>query len=545
MELTRWHALAASSFLEANAGLQYVFGDVSGALRTRLGYTQRQLDGLGTAKDCGTAVVDVLAGFLFDAAGAAATLSFIAALNALGFLAMLAVYSGALRASYSRMVLFTALGFGGNGAMLLPGLVTSLGNFPEVRGMVTGLLKSVFFLCASLYTEWDVALHENASAFLLLLALLPAAVALACIPLLKHLPPPRGASSAEGVATRRTFFAASGLTLLLALFMALTVETQTQSPKTFLPLLPLSFGIMLLLLSLYALLPAAHARLGGSATAPLLPPRSAVAEYGAAAKDGPASDHAEAELYVGDAANIPLSACLQRGDYWCIYSLYVANLAVGLTLSNNLEAVAGSKGAAGAAPYVALGSIGTCLGCLLGAHASEAALDPPSALPRPWCLLPAFACISAGSLMVALGGRGALYTAVAVTMFGYGANLSVLPAILHERFGQRHYGSIWAFSQTAMVLASSLFATGLAARVYTAHAVLDAAGVQTCVGAPCFRDSFLVLSGLALCGVALAAALAVRLRGFYAELAVARHAASPGGYWAALGFGKARSCDDL
>jgi hypothetical protein len=50
-------------------------------------------------------------------------------------------------------VIFTAIGFGGNGAMLLPGLVTTLGNFPEIRGMVTGLMKSVFFLCASLYTE--------------------------------------------------------------------------------------------------------------------------------------------------------------------------------------------------------------------------------------------------------------------------------------------------------------------------------------------------------------------------------------------------------
>ena len=49
--------------------------------------------------------------------------------------------------------MFTAVGFGGNGAMLLPGLATTLGNFPEIRGMVTGLLKSVFFLCASLYTE--------------------------------------------------------------------------------------------------------------------------------------------------------------------------------------------------------------------------------------------------------------------------------------------------------------------------------------------------------------------------------------------------------
>jgi hypothetical protein len=53
--LGRWHAASASAFLEANAGLQYVFGDVSGSLRARLGYTQRQIDGLGTAKVRGAA----------------------------------------------------------------------------------------------------------------------------------------------------------------------------------------------------------------------------------------------------------------------------------------------------------------------------------------------------------------------------------------------------------------------------------------------------------------------------------------------------------
>ena len=127
--LTRWHATSASVFLEANAGLQYVFGDVSGSLRSRLGYTQRQIDGLGTAKvcpprtrgvgirrstsqrdaatafrnlhrsvtyfrlsfsvsrclsqDCGTALVDVMAGFMFDNLGAPATLIFIAVRRAL------------------------------------------------------------------------------------------------------------------------------------------------------------------------------------------------------------------------------------------------------------------------------------------------------------------------------------------------------------------------------------------------------------------------------------------------------------------------------
>lgn len=87
---------------------------------------------------------------------------------------------------------------------------------------------------------------------------------------------------------------------------------------------------------------------------------------------------------------------------------------------------------------------------------------------------------------------------------GYGANLCILPATLHERYGNKHFGSIWrarcprpklafllvqgsaprcltaalrippenpqtrAFSQTAMVTASVIFATGASrAREYT------------------------------------------------------------------------------
>lgn len=123
--------------------------------------------------------------------------------------------------------------------------------------MVTGLMKSVFFLCASLYTEWCGCLRrgrsrfaqlrlsvphhtlqargaterasqprrrfallgDNTSAFLVLLALLPALVAVACIPVLITFPS-RTSSSAEGMATRRVFFIAGGITLVLAVYMA-------------------------------------------------------------------------------------------------------------------------------------------------------------------------------------------------------------------------------------------------------------------------------------------------------------------------------------
>ena len=121
-----------------------------------------------------------------------------------------------------------------------------------------------------------------------------------------------------------------------------------------------------------------------------------------------------------------------------------------------------------------------------------------------------------------------LYLAVFLTMFGYGANLSILPAALHERYGQRHFGSIWAFSQTAMVVASSFFATGLAAHVYEAHATLNAAGAQTCLGNACFSATFFTLAALAGGGAALAGVLATFLTDFYKDVVCARSEAEPG-----------------
>jgi hypothetical protein len=131
--------------------------------------------------------------------------------------------------------------------------------------------------------QWDLELHQQTDAFLLLLALLPAAASLACIPFLKHLPKRRAlagtaASSsasvgAEGLATRRTFFAASGLTFGIALYMAVTVLLQSERPTTFLPLVPAAFGVMLLMMALYAALPALNVVLTVRA-------RSASAELG-------------------------------------------------------------------------------------------------------------------------------------------------------------------------------------------------------------------------------------------------------------------------
>lgn len=77
------------------------------------------------------------------------------------------------------------------------------------------------------------------------------------------------------------------------------------------------------------------------------------------------------------------------------------------------------------AGYVALSSVATCIGCILGGHLGEAALDPSIGIPRPFCLAPMFLLMVVGSLGIALGPAGLLYGNVFVTMFG--AKRSVTP----------------------------------------------------------------------------------------------------------------------
>lgn len=61
----RWLVLVASIWLQACAGIGYIFGSISPVIKTNLNLNQRQLNRLGVAKDLGDSV-GLLAGFLSD-----------------------------------------------------------------------------------------------------------------------------------------------------------------------------------------------------------------------------------------------------------------------------------------------------------------------------------------------------------------------------------------------------------------------------------------------------------------------------------------------
>lgn len=73
---------------------------------------------------------------------------------------------------------------------------------------------------------------------------------------------------------------------------------------------------------------------------------------------------------------------------------------------------------------------------------------------------------------------------------------------------------------------------GIAATIYEQHASLDAEGVQTCIGDPCFRATFLILAFLSFLGAALAIGLgkyigASRRHVYALDAASERHGPAP------------------
>lgn len=61
----RWLVLVAAIWVQACAGIGYVFGNYSPIIKSEFGYNQKQISGLGVAKDMGDSV-GLFAGLLCD-----------------------------------------------------------------------------------------------------------------------------------------------------------------------------------------------------------------------------------------------------------------------------------------------------------------------------------------------------------------------------------------------------------------------------------------------------------------------------------------------
>lgn len=97
--INKWHTLAASILCQYAAGLGYSFSVYSDDLKQRFGYSQEQIQGIGSANNLG-GYLSIVSGLVYDStahwdrAGPRLTLSLGALLNFGGYYALWAAATG-------------------------------------------------------------------------------------------------------------------------------------------------------------------------------------------------------------------------------------------------------------------------------------------------------------------------------------------------------------------------------------------------------------------------------------------------------------------
>ena len=173
----RWMGLVTAVWVQCISGNNYTFSNYSHALKTLMGLTQLQLNGLSVAKDVGKAF-GLLAGLASDRVPTWLLLAVGSLEGLLGYGAQWMVVSGAVAPlPYWQMCVFLCLGGNSTTWMNTAVLVTCIRNFRWSRGPISGLLKGYVGLSTAIFTDTCSALFaDDPASFLVMLAVVPAAV---------------------------------------------------------------------------------------------------------------------------------------------------------------------------------------------------------------------------------------------------------------------------------------------------------------------------------------------------------------------------------
>jgi hypothetical protein len=167
--------------------------------------------------------------------------------------------------------------------------------------------------------------------------------------------------------------------------------------------------------------------------------------------------------------------------------------------------------------FVSLVSIWNYAGRVVSGFASEYVLARYQ-VPRPLALTVVLLLACVGHALIAFGVSNGLYAASVILGFCFGAQWPLLFAIISEVFGLKYYSTLYNFGAVASPVGSYILNVRIAGRMYDREA-LRQGGQQgrdlTCIGVRCFRESFLIITGVTLLGALVSLVLAWRTRNFY------------------------------
>ncbi|GAB2293650.1 hypothetical protein Dimus_027863 [Dionaea muscipula] len=541
-----WVGLAAAVWIQFAAGSAYNFPLYSSALKSVLGYNQQQLTILGVANDIGENV-GILPGIACNKFPPWMVLSVGAVACFLGYgVLWLAVSQTVENMPFWLLWLALCVATNSNAWFGTAVLVTNMRNFPLSRGIVAGLLKGYVGLSAGVYTEiFSMVLSSSASKLLLFLTI---GLPVICF-VLMYFVWPCTPSSVENSYEHGHFLFTQGACVVLGIYLLTTTivgDTLTLSQAIRFTFIGIMVILMLSPLAIpikMTLFPATSKNLTGpdsssdqlaasdegesetNPTEPLLTPSSSASNL-TNLLDGEDSSEVALLLALGEGAvkkkrrpkrgeDFKFREAFIKADFWLLWLVYFLGVGPGVTVLNNLAQIGIAQGVDDTTILLSLFSFANFLGRLSGGAVSEHFVRSRT-IPRTLWMAVTQVIMIVAFLLYASALVSTLYAATALLGICYGYQFAIMIPTASELFGLRHFGVIYNFILLGNPVGAIFFSAWLAGSVYDDEASKQ--GGTSCIGAACFRLTFLVLAGMCGLGTLLSIILTIRIRPVYQML---------------------------
>ncbi|CDY16357.1 BnaA02g11610D [Brassica napus] len=409
----RWLVFVCAMWIQSVAGVGYLFGgSMSPAIKTSLGYNQKQIGLLGVAKNLGDAI-GFVSGALSDVSPSWTVLLVGAAQNFVGYGVVWLVVTGQLP-NLPLWILFVAIFVGTNGETYYntASLVSCIHNFPESRGPVVGILKGFSGLSGAILTQVYLMFNpSHDSSVILMVALGPPLVVLALLFVVR---PVERSCRASSRSDDLRFLAIYGFCVVLAVYLlgVLVLRSLVDITQT---VTTASGAILVVLMVAPVLVPFASVFLSGNNAA------LAKTEEGTSSVDpnevktlierSDISPGKRRAPCIGE--DFTLLQALGQFDFWLIFMSLVLGVGSGITVIDNLGQICYSLGYSNAKVFVSLISISNFLGRVAGGYFSELIIRKLS-LPRTMAMSAVQAIMSLGLIYYAIDWPGKIYVVTIV-----------------------------------------------------------------------------------------------------------------------------------